>query len=72
MRRVQAGMPDGAAESFLWLVRQRVESRNAPSGAPVVEADCRPLADGVANAAGRLAAALIDLEAADVANAELI
>ena len=62
MRRVQAGMPDGAAESFLWLVRQQVESRNAPSGAPVVEADCRPLADGVANAAGRLAAALIDLK----------
>jgi ATP-dependent DNA helicase DinG len=62
MRRVQAGMPDGAAETFLWLVRQQVEARNSPSAAPMVETDCRPLAEGLADAAGRLAAALIDLK----------
>jgi ATP-dependent DNA helicase DinG len=62
-RRVQAGQPDGPAEQFLSLVRQQVLARTGEnSGVNSVETDCLPLVDGLAAAAGELAAALIDLK----------
>ena len=62
-RRVQAGQPDGPAESFLSLVRQQVLARAEQNGGGnTIETDCQPLVDGLAAAAGELAAALIDLK----------
>ena len=60
-RRVQAGQPDGPAEIFLALVRQQVLAR-AEQSSHTLETDCLPLVDGLAQAAGDLAAALIDLK----------
>ncbi len=60
-RRIEAGMPDGLAEQFLVLVRQQVHARETLSGGNSLETDCRPMVDGLAAAAGTLAAALIDL-----------
>ncbi len=61
-RRVQAGQPDGPAEIFLTLVRQQVLARAEQGGGNTLETDCLPLVDGLAQAAGDLAAALIDLK----------
>ena len=62
-RRVQAGQPDGPAEAFLSLVRQQVLARTDQlGGSNTIETDCLPLVDGLARAAGDLAAALIDLK----------
>ena len=61
-RRVQAGQPEGAAEHFLTLVRQQVLARSEPSAYNALETDCLPLVDGLAAAAGALAAALLDLK----------
>ena len=62
-RRVQAGQPDGPAETFLSLVRQQVLARaEQAGGGNTLETDCLPLVDGLAVAAGDLAAALIDLK----------
>ncbi len=62
-RRVQAGQPDGPAETFLSLVRQQVLARSDQNGGSnTIETDCQPLVDGLAQAAGDLAAALIDLK----------
>ncbi|MBL8895251.1 MAG: ATP-dependent DNA helicase [Rhizobiales bacterium] len=60
-RRIQAGVPDGPAEEFLALVRQQVLARAEQNSGHSLEADCEPLVDGLAAAAGTLAAALIDL-----------
>jgi ATP-dependent DNA helicase DinG len=61
-RRIQAGQPDGAAEGFLSLVRQQVLARAEQNSGPSLETDCQPLVDGLAEEAGNLAAALIDLK----------
>ena len=62
-RRVQAGQPEGPAEQFLSLVRQQVLARAEQSASGhTLEADCLPLIDGLADAAGELARALIDLK----------
>lgn len=62
-RRVQAGQPEGPAETFLALVRQQVLARAGETGGGnTLETDCLPLVDGLADAAGALAAALIDLK----------
>ena len=61
-RRVQAGVPEGTAEHFLALVRQQVLARSEPSNYNALETDCLPLVDGLAEASGDLAAALIDLK----------
>ncbi len=61
-RRIQAGQPEGAAEQFLALVRQQVLARAEKSAGPSLETDCLPLIPGLGDAAGRLAAVLIDLK----------
>jgi ATP-dependent DNA helicase DinG len=62
-RRVQAGQPEGAAEQFLSLVRQQVLARAEQNAAGhTLETDCHPLIDGLADAAGDLARALVDLK----------
>ncbi|MBC8036188.1 MAG: ATP-dependent DNA helicase [Rhizobiales bacterium] len=61
-RRVQAGVGEGAAEHFLTLVRQQVLARAEQNNGNSLETDCQPLVDGLAAAAGDLAAALIDLK----------
>jgi ATP-dependent DNA helicase DinG len=60
-RRVQAGAPEGPTEHFLSLVRQQVLARAEQNSGNSLETDCVPLVDGLAEAAGDLAAALIDL-----------
>ena len=60
--RVQSGMPEGPTELFLSLVRQQVLARAQASNGNTAETDCAPLVDGLAEAAGDLAAALIDLK----------
>ncbi|CAN5263400.1 ATP-dependent DNA helicase [soil metagenome] len=71
-RRIQAGQPEGAAEQFLSLVRQQVLARAERSAGPSLETDCLPLIPGLADAAGRLAAALIDLKRPMLALAKAI
>jgi ATP-dependent DNA helicase DinG len=61
-RRIQAGQPEGAAEAFLSLVRQQVLARAEQNSGLSLETDCQPLVDGLAEEAGNLAAALIDLK----------
>jgi ATP-dependent DNA helicase DinG len=61
-RRIQAGSPEGAAEHFLKLVRQQVLARAEANSGNTLETDCQPLVEGLAEAAGELAAALIDLK----------
>jgi ATP-dependent DNA helicase DinG len=61
-RRIQAGTPEGAAESFLTLVRQQVLARAEQNSGQTLETDCMPLVEGLSTAAGELAAALIDLK----------
>jgi ATP-dependent DNA helicase DinG len=61
-RRVQAGTPEGAAEHFLALVRQQVLARAEQNSGHSLETDCAPAIDGLAAAAGELAAGLIDLK----------
>ncbi|HHI82296.1 MAG TPA: ATP-dependent DNA helicase [Rhizobiales bacterium] len=56
--RIEAGMAEGPAEEFLQLVRQQTLARAGPRGGMSIETDCRPLIDGLADAAGALAAAL--------------
>jgi ATP-dependent DNA helicase DinG len=61
-RRIQAGTPEGATEGFLALVRQQVLARAEQNSGQTLETDCVPLAEGLAEAAGELAVALIDLK----------
>ncbi len=61
-RRVQAGMPEGATEHFLALVRQQVLARAEQNNGNSLETDCTPLVEGLAAAAGELAGVLIDLK----------
>ncbi len=61
-RRVQAGMAEGPAEHFLALVRQQVLARAEQNSGNALETDCAPLVEGLAAAAGDLAASLIDLK----------
>jgi ATP-dependent DNA helicase DinG len=61
MRRIQEGRGEGAAEKFFALVRQQVLARDGSETGFTLEADCIPLIDGLAEAAGELAAALISL-----------
>ena len=61
-RRVQAGQPEGPSEHFLTLVRQQVLARAEQAGGNTLETDCAPMVDGLSQAAGGLAAALIDLK----------
>jgi ATP-dependent DNA helicase DinG len=60
--RVQSGMPEGPAEGFLALVRQQVLARADGNSLHSLETDCLPLVDGLSEAAGTLATALIDLK----------
>ncbi len=60
--RVQSGLPDGVTERFLALVRQQVLARAESDPQHSLETDCLPLVDGLAETAGTLAAALIDLK----------
>lgn len=62
LRRIQAGQPEGAAEIFLSAVRAQVLARAEANMGASLETDCRPLGDGVAEAAGTLAGELIDLK----------
>ena len=57
--RIQAGMGEGHTEKFLVLVRQQVLARSDNRS---METDCRPMIDGLAAAAGTLAAGFIDLK----------
>lgn len=61
-RRIQTGQPERAAEGFLSLVRQQVLARAEHNSGPSLETDCQPLVEGLAEEAGNLAAALIDLK----------
>jgi ATP-dependent DNA helicase DinG len=62
MRRVQAGSPEGVCEMFLTFVRQQVLARAEQNSGHSLEADCHPSVDGLREAAGELAGALIDLK----------
>jgi len=62
MRRIQDGRPEGPAETFFALVRQQVLARDGAETGHTLEADCQPLIEGLAEASGQLAAALIDLK----------
>jgi ATP-dependent DNA helicase DinG len=62
MSRVGAGQPHGVAEAFLALVGQQVHARAETTGPHAAETDCRPFIAGLAEAAGNLAALLIDLK----------
>jgi len=62
MRRIQAGQAEGETEAFLSLVRQQVTARADSRQTGSVETGCRPFIDGLQAAAGRLAAAMIDLK----------
>lgn len=61
--RVQAGIAEGPAETFFVAVRGQVRARADKRGQYALETACRPLVDGVAEAADALAAALQDLAA---------
>jgi ATP-dependent DNA helicase DinG len=61
-RRVQAGAAEGPAEIFLALTRAQVLARSENGSGQTLEADCRPLVEGLAAEAGMLAAHLIDLQ----------
>lgn len=61
-RRIQAGQPECPAEDFLALVRQQVLARAEQNSGPSLETDCMPLVPRLAEAAGTLAAMLIDLK----------
>ncbi|MCA0433784.1 MAG: ATP-dependent DNA helicase [Proteobacteria bacterium] len=61
MRRIQEGRTEGPAESFFTLVRQQVLARDAAETGFTLEADCLPMIDGLATAAGEFAASLINL-----------
>lgn len=62
LRRIQEGRPQGATERFLSLVRQQVLARADTNSVHSIETDCAPLIEGLAEAAGSLAASLIDLK----------
>ncbi len=62
-RRIQAGMPEGEAETFLALVREQVLARSDAAGTYMLETGCRPAITGMADAAAGLAAALQELAA---------
>jgi ATP-dependent DNA helicase DinG len=62
MRRIQEGRSEGAAEEFFALLRQQVLARDGTDTGFTLEADCLPLIDGLAEASGAFAAALIDLK----------
>jgi ATP-dependent DNA helicase DinG len=61
MRRIHEGRGEGPAERFFMLVRQQVLARDGTETGFTLEADCLPLIDGLGEASGELAAALIDL-----------
>ncbi len=63
-RRLAQGSPQGPAEAFLALVRQQTLARAEDDAGLSAETDTQPLIEGLADAAGRLAAALIDLKKA--------
>jgi ATP-dependent DNA helicase DinG len=63
-RRLAQGAPQGPAEAFLALTRQQTLARTTDEAGPSAETDTQPLIDGLPAAAGRLAAALIDLKKA--------
>ena len=62
MRRIQEGRGEGPAESFFALLRQQVLARDGTETGHTLESDCLPLIEGLAEATGELAAALIDLK----------
>ncbi len=62
MRRIQEGRAEGSAEAFFVLVRQQVLARDGTETGFTLEADCLPMIDGLAEAAGELAASLIALK----------
>ena len=62
MRRIQDGRGDGPAEKFFALLRQQVLARDGAETGHTLEADCLPLIEGLAEATGELAAALIGLK----------
>ncbi|MFO1034018.1 MAG: ATP-dependent DNA helicase [Hyphomicrobiales bacterium] len=62
MRRIQEGRGDGPAEDFFALVRQQVLARDSTETGHTLEADCLPLIDGLGEASGALASALITLK----------
>ncbi|MEZ5670211.1 MAG: ATP-dependent DNA helicase [Alphaproteobacteria bacterium] len=59
--RLREGRPDGPAEAFLAHVREQVYARAGDDGPYSLEADLRPAAPAMADAAVRLDAALEDL-----------
>lgn len=61
-RRIQDGKGEGPAEQFFSLVRQQVLARDGAETGFTLEADCLPLVDGLAEAAGAFAAQLINLK----------
>jgi ATP-dependent DNA helicase DinG len=61
-RRVQAGAPEGPAEIFLSLTRAQVLARSENGSGQTLEADCRPLVEGLAAEAGMFVAHLVDLQ----------
>ena len=62
-RRIAGNEPEGTTEAFLTLLRQQVLARSKPDDfGQSPETDCRPLLDGLAEAAGNLATDLIDLK----------
>ena len=61
-RRIQAGAPEGPAETFLSLVRQQVLARSESNGGQTLETDCHPLIGELAGETQLLAAHLTDLK----------
>ncbi len=72
MRRIQEGRGEGPAERFFALVRQQVLARDGAETGFRLEADCDPLIEGLAEASGELAAALITLRRPMVRLAKLL
>ncbi len=60
--RVKDGVPHGATEAFLALIRNQVLSRSDTGSPYSLETDIAPLADGLAEAAKTLDTALMRLE----------
>jgi ATP-dependent DNA helicase DinG len=61
-RRIQSGHPEGAAESFLALLRQQVLARSEAAATNSLETDCLPLVDGLPTAIDALTDQLAQLQ----------
>ncbi len=59
--RLVDGLPQGAAEAFLTIIRKQVYTRSSAQHGYDLEVDCYPLMDGVLNAGNNLHKVLTDI-----------